>query len=84
MTETFFVSELLPPAAVEPGGLNEAQRLNYEAALETFLEGRWQDTPRYLRFLMHDGASKLLLNYIREHPKGPPDDWDGVIRMESK
>ena len=84
MTETFFVSELLPPAAVEPGGLNEAQRLDYEAALETFLEGRWQDTPRYLRFLMHDGASKLLLNYIREHPKGPPDNWDGVIRMESK
>ncbi len=84
MTETFFVSELLPPAAVEPGGLNEPQRLDYEAALETFLEGRWQDTPRYLRFLMHDGASKLLLNYIRERPKGPPDNWDGVIRMESK
>ena len=84
MTETFFISELLPPAAVEPAGLNEAQRLDYEAALESFLEGRWQETPRYLRFLTHDGPSKVLLNYLRERPKGPPEKWDGVIRMESK
>ena len=69
---------------MEPGGLNEPQWRDYEAALETFLEGRWQDTPRYLRFLTHDGPSKILLNYIREHPKGPPEDWDSVICMESK
>ncbi len=84
MTESFSVSELLPPAAVEPGGLNEAQRLDYEAGLESFLKGRWQETPRFLRFLSQDGPSELLLNYIRERPKGPPDKWDGVIRMESK
>jgi adenylate cyclase len=84
MNETFFISELLPPAAVEPGGLNEQQRLDYQAALESFLEGRWQDTPRYLRYLAQDGASALLLNYIKERPKGPPEGWDGVIRMESK
>jgi adenylate cyclase len=84
MTDTFSVSELLPPAAAEPGGLNEPQRLDYEAGLQSFLEGRWQDTPRYLRFLTQDGPSDFLLNYIKERPQGPPEGWDGVIRMESK
>jgi adenylate cyclase len=89
MSETSVVSELLPPAAMEPGGLSESQRLSYEAAFDSFLEGRWKDTQHHLKYLGNDGASDLLLSFIKANPNGPPPEWadaalKGVICMESK
>ena len=40
--------------------------------------------PRHLRFLGNDGPAEFLLNYVKQHPEGPPAGWDGVIKMESK
>ena len=79
------MSELLPPAVEQAqGNLGEPHRLSYEAALDAFIAGRWTDVPRHLRFLGNDGAAEFLLNYVKQHPEGPPADWDGVIKMESK
>ncbi len=85
MKEPLMVSELLPPAVESgPGSLSEAQRLDYEAALEAFMAGRWKDAYRHLKYLGGDGPSDYLMNYLKQHPEGPPEGWDGAIRMESK
>ena len=85
MSEKVLVSELLPPVVgQDQGNLGEPHRLSYEAALDAFIAGRWTDVPRHLRFLGNDGAAEFLLNYVKQHPEGPPADWDGVIKMESK
>jgi adenylate cyclase len=85
MSEKVHVSELLPPAVEQAqGNLGEPHRLSYEAALDAFIAGRWNDVPRHLRFLGNDGAAEFLLNYVKQHPEGPPADWDGIIKMESK
>ena len=52
--------------------------------MEAFLEGRWKDTQRHLKYLANDGPSEFLLHYIKQHPDGPPADWNGVVKMESK
>jgi len=85
MKAPLMVSEILPPAVESgPGSLSEAQRLDYEAALEAFMAGRWKDAQRHLKYLGSDGPSEFLLNFIKQHPDGPPEGWDGAIKMESK
>jgi adenylate cyclase len=83
MTQTVTVSELLP-AAVEPGSLAERDRRDYEAALDAFLAGRWQDAADLLRRLPHDGACDVLQGFMNKHGGKPPAGWDGVIAMEGK
>ncbi len=83
MARTLLVSELLPPA-VETGTLAERDRLDYEAALEAFLDDRWQDARRLLRRLPSDGPSKLLRRYMKRQGYRVPDNWDGVIVMKTK
>jgi adenylate cyclase len=85
MSEKVLVSELLPPAVEQAqGNLGEPHRLSYEAALDAFMAGRWADVPRHLKFLGNDGPAEFLLNYVKQHPEGPPEGWDGVVKMESK
>ena len=85
MKEPLMVSEILPPAVESgPASLSEPQRLDYEAALEAFMAGRWKDAQRHLKYLTSDGSSEFLLNFMKQHPDGPPEGWDGAIKMESK
>jgi adenylate cyclase len=85
MDESSMVSELLPPAVEQgPGCLPEHHRLDYEAALDAFLQRRWKDAQRHLKFLTNDGPSEFLLNFIKQHAGEPPPNWDGVVTMESK
>jgi adenylate cyclase len=83
MTRTVMVSELLP-AAVEPGSLAERDRRDYEAALDAFLAGRWQDTRDLLKRLPADGARDVLQAFMDRHAGKPPDGWDGVMVLDSK
>jgi adenylate cyclase len=83
MLTVLTVSELLPPA-VELGTLPERDRLNYEAALDAFLTGRWQDVPALLRRLPRDGPGERLQSFLERHGNTPPAEWDGVIVLESK
>jgi adenylate cyclase len=82
MAAPALASELLPP--VGPDSLPEPKRLDFESAFDAFQAKRWQDTRNLLRFLTNDGPSEFLLDYLRHHPDGPPDGWDGVIPLEKK
>jgi adenylate cyclase len=77
------VSELLAPES-EPEAPPESHRLQYEAALDTFLAGRWAEASPLLAALPRDGALGMLADFMHAHPDGPPADWGGVIVMEGK
>jgi adenylate cyclase len=83
MRQTVMISELLPPA-VEPGVMSDRDRRDYEAALGAFLAGRWQDAQDLLGRLRSDGPSAVLKDYIDRHGRRPPDNWNGVMELESK
>lgn len=83
MIQPVLVGELLPPLT-EPGALLEPKRLNYESAVDAFLDGRWPDAQNLLRFLPGDGPAEVLKRFIDANPKGPPPNWSGVIPLESK
>ena len=55
-----------------------------QKALEAFQKGKWADARNLLRFLAGDGPSELLLEFMRQHPDGPPPGWDGVIELDKK
>jgi adenylate cyclase len=71
-------------AAVEPDVMTERDRRDYEAALDAFLAGRWQDASGLLRRLPRDAAAKLLNEFMVRHRQQPPPEWDGIIAMEAK
>lgn len=83
MNRTVQVSELLPPA-VEPSTLAERDRRDYEAALDAFQSGRWNDAQELLDHLPSDGPSEVLQVIMEKHAHTPPPAWDGVIVLESK
>jgi hypothetical protein len=83
METVLTVSELLP-AAVEPSAMSELDRRDYEAGLDAFLDGRWQDATELLRRLPGDEAARLLRNYMERHGRTPPPNWDGVVVLETK
>src|SRR5262249_40305385 len=64
MSNPVTVSELLLPAA-EGMDLREVLRLDYEAALEEFIRGRWDRVARKL--LKNDGPSEFLRKFMAEH-----------------
>jgi adenylate cyclase len=83
MLTVLTVSELLPPA-VEPGTLPERDRLNYEAAFDAFLGGRWNDALALLRRLPQDGPGERLKAFMERKGNMPPARWNGVIILDSK
>jgi adenylate cyclase len=82
MRKDFLVSELLPPA-VEPGAMAERDRRDYEAALDAFFAGRWEDARRLLDRLPPD-AALFLKKFMDRLGPTPPADWNGVIVLGSK
>jgi adenylate cyclase len=78
------VSELLPPESQYPQ-LSDEHLRHYEAALDAFLAGRWQEAFQFLhRIPSEDRGKDFLTVYIAQHGRTPPPDWDGVIRVGSK
>ncbi|HEY2760989.1 MAG TPA: adenylate/guanylate cyclase domain-containing protein, partial [Pirellulales bacterium] len=77
------VSELLPPLQQSPELTDEHLRA-YEAALDAFIAGDWNESMDKLhRAAAADLVKDFLASYIAHHPEVPPD-WDGVIVLESK
>jgi adenylate cyclase len=82
MKQAVTVTELLPPAGELPP---ERERLDYEAALDAFLQGRWADCRSLLaRHNPLDGAAGFLTAFLDTQRSGPPQEWDGVIALSSK
>jgi adenylate cyclase len=83
MTKELLVSELLLPAG-EIGAMPKQRLKDYEAALDAFIAGRWDDARQLLARSPGDGGAKFLVDTIRRYPQGPPAGWNGVIVMEGK
>jgi adenylate cyclase len=83
LTIPVVASELLPPA-VESGAITDRHCRDYEAALDAFLAGRWNDARRLLDRLPHDGAGDFLKQFMSRTAHTPPEPWDGVIPLDSK
>jgi adenylate cyclase len=78
------VSELLPPASVNPDLTDEHLEI-YEAALDAFVAGRWLESFQLLhRIPAEDRAKDFLTVYMAGRNRTPPPKWDGVIPLESK
>ncbi|MBL9080422.1 MAG: adenylate/guanylate cyclase domain-containing protein, partial [Planctomycetales bacterium] len=78
------VSELLPPADVDPAHTKEHITV-YESALDAFLAGRWSEAYELLHQIpAQDLGKDLLVSYILQHNHSPPQGWDGVIAIEAK
>ncbi len=57
----------------------------FEAALAKFESGEWETAAEILENIRdQDSTCRFLSEYIQEHNFRKPDDWDGVIEMQSK
>ncbi len=78
------VSELLPPATEAPE-LSDEQLAVYEAALDAFLAGQWDETMRLLHRLPPDDRVKdFLMVFIVQNNYLAPAGWNGVIALDCK
>ncbi len=77
------IHELVPRTG-DPGELTEGKIRDYEAALDAFLEGKWETANDLLRRLPNDGPSDFLRAYMTSQNSVPPSNWNGVIAMSSK
>lgn len=84
MERSVEVSELRPPH-VDDKTLSDADLIAYEEAFAAFQAGRWDEAfERLHRVPSEDRAKDFLTVRIAQHDRTAPEDWDGVIRMESK
>ncbi|HEY2881758.1 MAG TPA: adenylate/guanylate cyclase domain-containing protein, partial [Pirellulales bacterium] len=78
------VSELLPPEQEFPA-LKEEHLRQYEAALDAFIAGNWQQALDLLHNVpAEDSVKDFLTVYIAQHHRTPPPNWDGVVVLEAK
>lgn len=78
------ITELLPPASEYPV-LNSEHLAAYEEAVDAFLAGDWAKAYELLhRVPPQDDVKDFLIEFIIQHKRTPPPDWDGVIPMQSK
>jgi adenylate cyclase len=84
MDDVVTISELLGPQS-EPEALREQDRKNYEAALDAFQVGRWDNALELLRSVWSkDGPAQFLRSYMEDHGRKAPTGWDGIITQQSK
>lgn len=84
METDMVVSELLPPESPQSQLSDEDLDL-YERALDAFLVGDWTQA----RTLLHrvpptDLVKDFLFEFMIRNKNSPPNNWNGVIPMESK
>jgi adenylate cyclase len=78
------VSELLPSASDYPELTAEHVR-QYEAGVEHFVHGRWEEAYECLHGMpAGDRAQDFLAMLIAQHNRVAPPDWDGVVRLATK
>ncbi|HET6422496.1 MAG TPA: adenylate/guanylate cyclase domain-containing protein [Planctomycetaceae bacterium] len=78
------VSELLPSAADDPS-LTDAHLRQFEAGVEHFTDGRWEEAFRSLHNMpATDRAQDFLLHHIMQHSRQAPPNWDGIVRLPNK
>ena len=74
------VSELLPPEGKST--VSKQNILDFEAAVEAFIDGDWESTLELLGHLPpKDRAKDFLLLQIAKNNYKAPSNWDGVISM---
>lgn len=84
MDTPVIVSELLPPLG-EGSELTADHVQQYEAGVQAFLEGRWNEAYGKLHQMpASDRAQDFLLQQITARNRLPPNDWDGIIRLPGK
>ena len=84
MDTTLLVHELLPPE-VEGCLVTDTSMLNYEAALEMVISGRWSEAIERLNAVPdEDGPKQFLLKHMAKFDNSPPDGWDGAFSLDSK
>ncbi|MBC7822097.1 MAG: adenylate/guanylate cyclase domain-containing protein [Planctomycetaceae bacterium] len=84
MDTTLLISELLPPE-VEGCLVTDTAMLNYEAALEMVIAGRWTEAIERLNAVPdEDGAKQFLLKHMAKFDNKAPDGWDGAFSLDSK
>lgn len=75
----------LLPSHEELPLLSDEDLANYESSLENFIEGDWNAAWDLLhRVPAGDRSKDFLTTYIASRNRQPPQDWDGIIRLESK
>jgi adenylate cyclase len=78
------VSELLPPSSQDLT-LSDQNLLDFNAAVDALLAGRWSDALELLHKVpARDRAKDFLTIFIVQNNYEPPAGWDGVIPMPSK
>lgn len=78
------ITELLPPAH-QDSLLSDQQIRLYEAGLDAFLAGRWQEAYQFLHQLPpEDRVADFLIGFIAQHHRTPPHQWEGVIPLDIK
>ncbi|MFN0195715.1 MAG: adenylate/guanylate cyclase domain-containing protein [Planctomycetaceae bacterium] len=78
------VSELLPPAALQPE-LTDKHIAQFESGVNDFIAGNWEAAYQALHDMpAEDRAQDFLSVMIAQHNRTPPADWDGIIRLPNK
>lgn len=77
------LNELLPPAKISD--LTDKNITDFEAAVEAFTQGDWDDARELLgQMPVKDRAKDFLLLQIASRNYEPPAGWDGVVHLTSK
>lgn len=78
------VNELLPPAR-EFAELTDAHISRFEAGVEHFIAGQWEEAFRCLHDMpATDRAQDFLLHHIMQSARSAPAGWDGIVRLPNK
>lgn len=84
MDTPLLIHELLP-AEIEGDKVSETVRLNYEAALEAVIAGRWGEGLERLNAVPDDdGPKQFLIAHMAKHNNTPPAEWDGAFSLDAK
>lgn len=84
MNQEMTLTQLLPPLELEPSVTDDAI-VRYEAAMKLFEAGNWQDALNQLNTLPeHDHGKDFVSQFITQNHGEPPQNWNGVIVMQSK
>jgi adenylate cyclase len=88
MSKAVTVSEILQPESSPGPNMRENVRLQWEQAVDLFLNKNWERAKTTLTMFAnqpeHNKASTMILDFIQQHGGRPVEGWDGVIRMEKK
>jgi hypothetical protein len=78
------VHELLPPQG-PASSLTQADIDAHESAVDAVNAGNWNQASDILKSIPDtDGPANFLRAVLQRSPQGPPQGWDGAIRLESK